>query len=873
MNDPSVHDASHWFGWPARRPRLALCLTAAFFLIAIASITRLSSDGSLAAMFPENQPSARALAVISSQFPAADSLWLVVTLPPDAPDDRERLVAYAQRFESEIAADKWFAGNVTSIAYRSTPEAERFFRDVALPHLWLYLDERGRADLQARLEPEAITTALQRAERAAATPGAAGVMMQSFLYDPLQLRELVQSRFTQELAAAASDATEGLFLSRDGRSLLIQIGGAKSAGDMAFVHRLMQATRSASTRAEPGGLSVGYTGAYAIANTAERSIRSDMIRSITGSLIMLQCLFLLTYRWLWAFPIAFAPVAVGVTTGFAVIAWLGWPLSPPTAVIGAILAGLGLDYAIHYMSHYHAAADRHGRTVASHVAGTLGLTLVMACLTSVAAFAVVALSDVPALRHFSVIGVVGLMASLVGTFVLLPAVLVFAAGVSRDGQTDRSPLQTRWRFDGILLSAIRWRRVGVPVMVALALAAAALLALPGGVVRFNDDLAVMHPKPNAPLALQEQVTRDFPNHGDALLLLLEADSDSDLVALAHQTSRRLMDSPAAQRAVASSAGLHSLLPDPLTHAASLLSAQQIDPDRVVRDFGAAVADSAFSPEAFTAYREYLRDLVRPGDAPGMEALRQFPDLAGALLPHAEANTGTNSRAITVLFLREAMTTSQGRADTVNTLRLALNDLPGVTLTGMSVVGHDVGGAVAGDLAQLAPIAAAFVGLLLLLGFRSLRDTAMALVPLVVGMLLLLAWMKLVDVRLNMVNLVSIPLLVGLGVDDGVFTIGTARSCRKRGLPKAELLRELAASCHAVTITSATTLLAFGSLMLTSTPAIRSMGQVLAVGVVACWAATVLLLVPLAYALHPNPTSLSNPTPDDPPANTGKERQP
>ncbi len=854
-------ESGPWAAWPARRPWLALGIAVFVALGAGWSVSRLSVGGSLETMFPADQPSARAMAVLSSRFPASENLWLRVSLPPDAPNDPAPLEAFAQRLGASVVEDDWLGEHVTSMAYRVPDEAEAFLRESALPALWLYLDEPGRRELLSRLEPASMARALARAGRAAAGPGAAGVVGQAMLRDPLRVRDLVRERFAGDLAAAAQDEA-GLYLSRDRRSLLIQFTGDRPVSDMAFVKAFVGAMRDAVQRAKPGELTVGYTGAYAIAHAAERSIRADMTRSIIGSVVLLQVLFLLTYRAWWAFGVAFAPVGLGVLVAFGVFAWLGRPLSPPTAVVGAMLAGLGLDYTIHYLSHYH-TADRPGPAAATHVVRTLGPTLVMACVTSVIAFGVIGLSGIPSLRDFAFIGTTGLISAWLAAFVVLPAVLSLAQRRARGRRPEAPPLGSRWRFEPILRGAIAARRVGVPALVLLAVGAALVLAWPGGVVRFSSDLAVMHPQPNEPLALQERVTRTFPGRGDALLVLLEAESHTALISKAHRVARHVEHDAAAGRWVGSVAGLHTLLPDPDAVPARRAAAAELDTDRIAEDFDAAVRASPFAPEALADYGRFLQDLLRPDEPPTVADLRRYPGLAGPLLPHDTAGSQdvrTTHHAVAVLFLKEAITTARERAEAVTAIRGALAPVTGTTLTGMSVVGHDAAAAVARDLQRLAPIAAGAVAVLLLVGFRSLRDAALALVPLAVGVLLLLAWMKLTDVRLNLVNLVAIPLLVGLGVDDGVFTMGVARSARRRGVSRGQLLRELTASAHAITMTSATTLLAFGSLMLTSTPAIRSLGQVLAAGVITCWLATVLLLCPIAHALHPRPT---RPTGDHP----------
>jgi predicted RND superfamily exporter protein len=93
------------------------------------------------------------------------------------------------------------------------------------------------------------------------------------------------------------------------------------------------------------------------------------------------------------------------------------------------------------------------------------------------------------------------------------------------------------------------------------------------------------------------------------------------------------------------------------------------------------------------------------------------------------------------------------------------------------------------------------------------------------------------------------MLAGVGVDDGIFLVSifTRRQHDDEVAPlqhRQNLLRDFSTSTHAITMTSLTTALGFGSLMLTNTPAIQSLGLVLGVGMVGCWLGSVCLLAPI-----------------------------
>jgi predicted RND superfamily exporter protein len=171
----------------------------------------------------------------------------------------------------------------------------------------------------------------------------------------------------------------------------------------------------------------------------------------------------------------------------------------------------------------------------------------------------------------------------------------------------------------------------------------------------------------------------------------------------------------------------------------------------------------------------------------------------------------------------------------------LGDLPGATLTGLSVLAHNTERTIRHDLPRLILIAVLIVAAYLALHFRNLTSALLALVPTVFGLAALLAFMRLTDQKLNMINLAALPLLIGVDVDYGIFLVHLARSHHARS----DLgPRSLSPATTAVILCALSTILGFGSLVTTSVPAVRSLGIAMAFGVSSCLAGALFLLVPL-----------------------------
>ena len=90
--------------------------------------------------------------------------------------------------------------------------------------------------------------------------------------------------------------------------------------------------------------------------------------------------------------------------------------------------------------------------------------------------------------------------------------------------------------------------------------------------------------------------------------------------------------------------------------------------------------------------------------------------------------------------------------------------------------------------------------------------------------------------MNFMTLMGVPLIIGIGIDDGVHVIH-----RWRHEGKNKLKTVFSSTGKAVMLTSLTTMLAFGSMMFSVFPAWTWFGASLFIGVGACFLTTIIIL--------------------------------
>jgi hopanoid biosynthesis associated RND transporter like protein HpnN len=111
--------------------------------------------------------------------------------------------------------------------------------------------------------------------------------------------------------------------------------------------------------------------------------------------------------------------------------------------------------------------------------------------------------------------------------------------------------------------------------------------------------------------------------------------------------------------------------------------------------------------------------------------------------------------------------------------------------------------------------------------RALAHSILAMLPPVVGMGITFGMLVILDIPLNAANLIILPLILGIGVDNGVHIIHDFRGQSN------QVYCTVASTINSIMLTSLTTMVGFGSMMVAAHRGLYSLGAVLSIGVGAC----------------------------------------
>jgi predicted RND superfamily exporter protein len=157
-------------------------------------------------------------------------------------------------------------------------------------------------------------------------------------------------------------------------------------------------------------------------------------------------------------------------------------------------------------------------------------------------------------------------------------------------------------------------------------------------------------------------------------------------------------------------------------------------------------------------------------------------------------------------------------------------------TGLPVVYQEASSTIVRAFLQALSLALAMVAVLLVLFMRSIRDVLLVLIPILFAAAVTAGLAVLFGLPFNFANIIALPLLIGVGVDNGIHMVHRMQT---EPPPDAEPLHT--STSRAVLASGLTTIASFGNLAFSAHYGMSSMGQLLTIGMLVTLVATLVLL--------------------------------
>ena len=558
------------------------------------------------------------------------------------------------------------------------------------------------------------------------------------------------------------------------------------------------------------------------ASNGAQQAKQEMSTIGLGSLIGVLLLLWAVFRTPRRLPLLLVPVATGVLFALPLTWWAFGSLHVLTLAFGASLIGISIDYVLHLECMRRlATTNGRGGLAALWPGLTLGLC------SSLAAYLAITLTPMPGLRQMGMFAALGLIGAWLSVRLWLPQLPLPAQATREDSPAARAA--------GCLARAIpgkrSWQALGLLLMAALA-------SLYG--LRSDDRLTQLNPSPASLINEQREVQRLLAEPDGLRYLIVQAETDAALLTRLHALEDTFQQLNARQQ-LGHWASLAQQLPTLEQQQANLGAMRE----RTRTLLPQVLSTAGLSPELVTRAEQAIADAhpLRPAD--------------WVALPAGEMGQRLwlDSRRAAIGIVRFGDVTAEGSAALA---RLAADDDRLEYVDQVARLSTTLG-RISSEMAWLVGGAVVLISLLLALRYR--RSTWRALLPPLGGLVLTLAALTLAGVGLNLFHLLGLLLVLGIGLDAGIFCAEhPARSAEKssagifcaehparRSLsaPASDAAQTSAsrasqASLLAISLSCASSLLAFGLLSFSQTPALAALGLACLLGLSATWC-----LVPFA----------------------------
>lgn len=630
----------------------------------------------------------------------------------------------------------------------------------------------------------------------------------------------------------------------------------------------------------------GLTGFIAVGRDemvySEQSLGYTTLIAIIAILILL----ILSFR-MWVAPLlALASLLVGLVWAIGTAAMVVGQLNIMTQMMAVILLGLGIDFSIHIISGFterRAAGDSISQSMEVTFLKS-GKGIVTGAFTTACAFLTLVISHSRGMKEMGLVTGTGLLAILLATFLFLPALLVFrerSLEKKRERGKEKKAFVRRdisFRFLGNLTV---WLGKHYVFTIAASLVITVLLVWSATKITFDHNYMNIEPKGLTSIILQDTVLEKFDLSMDYALVLADDVDQSRTLAKEYRELGSVAVTEDISVYLPSQEEQEERIPHVLEIREKIQAAKIRD--AIVQNNMETIKKEIKRLEmnvmemqdmAFLGGQDKVDNKCKEivGDPNDPSAVNIFQDLLHVLEKNDKSvKTGFSgfhqkfapyfkqsviqmgsSDPIHMEDLPESIMDRYGNKSrdqflvTVfpagniwqdkNFLDRFVQDLEKVSdkATGMppvfsalvEIIGRD------GRNAVLLTLVIVFV--LLILDFHSPRLALMAMIPLACGIFWMVGLMNLVGMQLTVMNVLGLPLIVGIGIDDGVHIVH-----RWKHEGKGEMSKVFSSTGKAILLTSLTTMLAFGSLVFSIWRGFGHLGGALFLGVGACFLTTVL----------------------------------
>lgn len=697
--------------------------------------------------------------------------------------------------------------------------------------------------------------------------------------------------FPDESMDSGAGSSEGYITYDQGRIFLITCQAASAEAGTAAVKRLRMWTQL--TEQEIPGVNVGITGEPILEYEEMQQSQRDTASASVLALCLVMVIFVFGYHETRRPIKTTLCLLVGLSFTMAFTTLTVGRLNILTITFAPILIGLSIDFGVHLVSRYEDELTR-GVSPEKAIRNTLvhtGQGIVTGAFTTSLAFFAMTFTDFRGIQEMGIITGGGMMVSLIPMISLLPVWLLHGsrrtlvpAGLPVGNQEQKLPVRSRLERWWMTRPGMTIGVIGVITVVAIPLAQK---------VTFDYNLLNMQSKSLDAVEWEHKLIEATPK--SALFAAVMTDS----VLEARELATKALQLETVGSVDSMSSVLYGSVSDADTEENKTSNARL----ETAREIQIALADLTFSEPSdepvsitelsrtlwsFQGYLGAAAEKTLNNDIPYLnQLLNQMKDSVIELRKQLfEKRSGLTSaeriQEFQQRFLNEIRTTFEALKSQDLSSPMQEEDLPAVlksrfigktgkhlvyiypknniwdrenqeefilqlrsiapNVTGTPIQLYEYTTLLKTSYEKAALHALIVITIVAFLRFRNLLDTLLCLAPVGIGFTWMLGCMGATAIPFNPANIMTLPLVVGIGVTNAIHILGKFHE-------DGEVSLFSGSAGKAVLVSGLTTIAGFGSLIMAEHRGISSLGSMMSLGTLACMLVALIAVPALLALIH------------------------
>ncbi|MBI9015273.1 MAG: MMPL family transporter [Clostridiales bacterium] len=796
------------------RPKLVLLIAFILTLLAGVFASGLSIELNWVALAPKGNEAVKEYGEILEDFPSLSNIMVIV----ESDNPREMSLAIKE-VEDQINTLEDY---VTSITVGLN-------RDFILKYGML-LDENSKDLIYMFKDPnlESFLTALPYLLEEDIPKNQKAFLLRTF--DDLLIESQQETLDEEKIKSLFIDLFSGetLLTSKDGTMAMLTIQPSFEMMDIAKLEPGIKAIEDVIEEVSKNHpeVAIGATGMHVVARDETISIQSDSSLTTVLAIVLIFTLLYFAFRAVVAPVLAFIPLFVGIIWGVGLTTLVIGRLNMLTAFAAAMLLGLGVDYAIHlYSSYIERRASGFDKVNAIHHAISItGPGIITGAMTTAVAFFALNISQLEMLRELGTVMGLGIISTLLAVFWILPSMIM----LRKEKPHKQKKLSGNYAWVGKISTAVNQHKT---VVVIILIISTGFMAYQATSIEFDMNLMNLEPEGLKSIELMDHLVDTYDMSTDSFSISVDSIED----VYAYHSAFEAVDGI---KEVASIASFIPKLESQEQMIEVLKELNQI-PVAPYRTVDVKFVDEMMTPFEMKIPEAKIEDINKIYYETMLELsdeMLTYETLEPNDLPEAYKSQFVSKEGDQFLItiypefnIWENLDTDKGDQ--------FFKDIEAVNkqITGTPIFMKVIFESAGSELMLIGGVLLVILLSILLLHFKSIPYALAALLPLLLTLIFMMGTMSLLDLKFNMLNFLSILLIIGIGIDNGVHILHHY----KIGEQKINYL--FASVGKAILLTTLTTVCGFGSLIFSSYRGIASLGSALSIGVISAFIMTIVVL--------------------------------